>query len=182
MKAASVDGIDFASEFSAPLARVATKARHAPNRWLLEFVQSTTLFVIATVNGDGSVNTSIRGGAPGFLDLKDAELEFEEAAGNMLFETAKAAQTNANVGLLLIVPGINEVVRIRGKAAVAVRFDPSGEKRLFWRIRVGEWYYHCGRALKRSNIFNQEFIADKAALKRDLSKYARDSDSYEGHL
>jgi hypothetical protein len=55
-----------------------------------------------------------------------------------------------------------------------------GDLEAVWQIRLTEWYYHCGRAVRRARLFDAEFIRENARRCDTLSEYAKKSDDFPG--
>jgi hypothetical protein len=137
------------------------------------------------------VYLSPRGGPPGFLKLIDDDVCFREAAGNNLFETLSNIAEGSSVGLLFVVPGLAEMVRAFGTARVLANREDrpftelssyfehdTDERDLLWRIRLDEWYYQCGRAARRSRLFDASFLREHGERNALLAKYVRSSADY----
>jgi len=179
------------SQFGEPLRRVVQKRRYKPNKWLQEFVSKTSFFIIGSISPTGAVMVSPRGGDPGFLKLLGDKIYFLEHVGNNLFESISNVESNPNIGLLLFIPGMLETVRIIATARVISPMDSaqyqelidsfpaSKEARdLLWVVHICEWYYHCGRALKRGRVFDETFIRERQASSLRLSSFVRKSDEF----
>lgn len=170
--------VDLEKNFPAPSPRVASKFRSKPNAWLSDFLNLSTLIFISTKSDNGQLNISPRGGEPGFVQLQDRALIFTEDPGNHLFESCRATVQSAGVGVIAIVPGLTEIVRIRGEASLS-QTAPKGQPTIEWSVSIHEWYYHCGRALKKSGIFDLTRHTDHEDMKQHLRRYTRDSDAYQ---
>jgi hypothetical protein len=125
----------------------------------------------STLPGRGT-DVSPRGDAPGFARvLDDHTIAIPDRPGNNRLDTLSNIVTDADVGLLFFIPGIDETLRINGTAklsrdpellsAAAVR---GREPRLVILVTVREAFLHCGKALKRSRLWHDDYRVDKKSF------------------
>lgn len=126
-------------------------------RWL----EAAPFYAIAT-SGDGGLDCSPRGDGPGqLLHILDAcTLAIPDRRGNNRLDTLKNIIADPRVGLLFLVPGINETLRINGRATITTdpalveQFDVGGKKPAsVIHIRIEAVYFQCARALARSRLW-----------------------------
>lgn len=129
--------------------------------WSRSFLAHSTLFILSTSDEDGSLSVSPRGGDPGFVRVaSDQAIEFDDAPGNRLFESYRNINQRPSVGLLFVVPGINESLRMRGTAKLLVppralaTDSHTPVAVLTVHITIGSWYYHCARAFKSGRLWD----------------------------
>lgn len=128
-----------------------------------EFLASTTLAVVATLGPDGADN-SPRGGPPGFLRvLDDGHLAFGDLSGNNRLDTYTNLTEHPHVGMLCIVPGMEETMRVNGTARITT--DPAvldataidgRVPKVAVVVEVVECYIHCAKALRRAGVWRPE--------------------------
>ncbi len=117
--------------------------------------------VVATAGADGSCDASPRGGPPGFVRmLTHTRVALAELPGNRLFDGAQNLAENPRAALLVMVPGINETLRIEGRAHLSldehVRAATAIEGKVPWGalvMDVTRAFIHCGKAFKRSGLW-----------------------------
>lgn len=127
------------------------------------FISHSPFLTIATSSPEGS-DVSPRGDQPGFVKLIDQKhLLIPERPGNKRMDSLKNILENPYVGLLFIVPGREETLRINGKACIVKDQSLLEDCEAFGKIpvlgigiEVMECFIHCGKALKRSHLFQQE--------------------------
>lgn len=120
--------------------------------------------VVATAGADGSCDASPRGGPPGFIRvLSPTRVAFGELPGNRLFDGAQNLAENPFAALLIMVPGMNETLRIEGRAAIStdadVRQATAVDGTVPWGaivIDVVKAFTHCGKAFKRAHLWEPE--------------------------
>lgn len=127
------------------------------------FIAQSPLLVMATGDGSG-LDASPRGGPPGFVRvLGPATLAFGDLVGNNRLDSYENLQANPSVGLIFFVPGAEETVRVNGTAVItddeAVRAACALDgrvPRVAVVIAVEQCYLHCGAALRRARLWDQE--------------------------
>lgn len=136
------------------------------------FVELSPFVVVSSRGADGSVDASPRGGEPGFVRVVDAHtLLIPDATGNNRLDTLENVVATGAIGLLFMVPGVDETLRINGRARVSV--DPVLLERAAERakppravvvVSVREAYLHCAKALMRSRLWDASRQVARTAL------------------
>ena len=119
-----------------------------------------------------ALDASPRGGAPGFVKVLDAgTLLIPDSPGNNRLDTLENIVQNGQVGLLFLVPGVDETLRVNGRAALttdeatlAFCADAKRVPKLVIRVSVEAAYLHCAKALMRSNLWDATRHIERAAL------------------
>jgi uncharacterized protein len=135
-------------------------------------IAHSPLVMVASAGADGRSDASPRGGPPGFVRvLDDHRLCFGDLAGNNRLDTLENLLDRPGVGLLFLVPGLDETLRVNGRAAVTT--DPDVLDRcaldgLRPRVAVGvdvdEVYIHCAKALRRGGVWQPDRWPDLSDL------------------
>ncbi|MEO8851503.1 MAG: MSMEG_1061 family FMN-dependent PPOX-type flavoprotein [Allobranchiibius sp.] len=120
--------------------------------------------VVATAGADGSCDASPRGGPPGFIRvLSSTRVALGELPGNRLFDGAQNLVENPSAALLVMIPGMNETLRIEGHAVIStdanIRRTTAVDDKVPWGalvIDVVKVFTHCGKAFKRSRLWEPE--------------------------
>lgn len=154
----------------APLA-AAKDVRHI-DQHAKTFIENSTLFFLASNNQDGFLDVSPRGGEAGFVKVfDDKTLGFPDSPGNNRLDTLTNLISNPNVGLLFIVPGIEDVVRVKGTASIHVDeasreqcLDGKTKPKLVIKITVDSLLFHCPKALMKSGIWKGESFTAREFL------------------
>ena len=128
------------------------------------FIAQSPFIILSTSSSSGKCDASPRGDAPGFIQVLDEKhLLIPERPGNRRTDSMRNILANPHVGLLLIIPGLEETLRINGKACL-VR-DPSLLERMAVNgrtplvgigVEVEECFLHCAKAIKRSGLWTPE--------------------------
>lgn len=128
------------------------------------FIAKSPLFFFSTSNANGSSDVSPRGDAAGFVRVLDERrLVFPERLGNRRLDSMQNLLTNPEVGLLFIIPGMEMVLRVNGRAWLTKDEELLATMQLNGRspvaavgVEVQECFVHCSRALKLSKIWESE--------------------------
>ena len=158
--------------YAQPVARVLRKDIGCIDEHIGRFIGLSPFMVMSSGHSDGRLDASPRGGEPGFVKILDQHtLLIPDAAGNNRLDTLENILSNRQVGLLFMIPGVEEMVRVNGEATL--RTDApwidrcTGDKRppkLVIHVKVQEAYLHCAKAVMRSHIWDQEAQIDRSRL------------------
>jgi len=126
------------------------------------FIARSPFLVIASSDPSGRCDASPKGDAPGFVQVLDDEtLLIPDRLGNNRVDTIGNLLVRPGVGLIFFVPGINETLRVNGRAhitadvAVLEPLAVNGKvPRSGILVAAEEIYFHCGKALIRSDLWN----------------------------
>ena len=129
-------------------------------------------FVCLATNSDAGTDVSPRGDRPGFVHVLDeVTLAMPDWPGNNRLDSLTNIDQNPAVGLLFLIPGVDETLRVNGTAAITnepavlARWETSGKHpRSALVITVREAFLHCGKALIRSRLWHEDYKVDRAAL------------------
>lgn len=130
-----------------------------------EFIEQSPYFLLATASEDGSCDCTPRGDPAGslvtFLDEKT--LVFADRKGNRRIDSMRNILENPHVGMLFLIPGTDETVRVNGKAKISTdpelcqRLSVSGKPAtLVVIVLIEEVFTHCARSILRSKIWEPD--------------------------
>ena len=128
--------------------------------------------VIASYGADGRADTSPRGGDAGFVKIVDANtLLIADSPGNNRLDSLENIIATGQVGLLFMVPGMDETLRVNGTAVLStieaerkLCEDSRRVPPLVIRVTVQACYLHCAKALMRSDLWNASKHIDRSQL------------------
>ena len=148
----------------APTAAVAGKIRTALHEHDRTWLAASPFCLMSTSAADGSCDTSPKGDPPGFtLVLDDRTIAIPERPGNRRVDGFHNVLSNPHVGLLFLVPGRGDTLRINGRARLvreAPFFDLMTVKghrpQLALVVDIDEVFYHCSKAFLRSALWKPE--------------------------
>ena len=129
-------------------------------------------FVVLATGGSGEMDASPRGGPPGFVKVTaDGKLLLPDSPGNNRLDSLSNLVENGKIGLLFLVPGVNETLRVNGRArlsedgALMAHFtDENRVPRLVIEVTVLETYLHCAKALMRSKLWDDASRQPRSVL------------------
>ena len=135
------------------------------------FIAVSPFVVIATA-GPGGGDASPKGGPPGFVAvLDDHRLAIGDMSGNNRLDSIGNLVDHPEVGLLFLVPGLDETLRVNGRATVTT--DPSvldacviaGKRpKVAIGVDVATCYLHCAKALRRAGLWDTGTWLDPSSL------------------
>lgn len=136
------------------------------------FIQHSPFVVIATSNQAGETDASPRGGEKGFVQVLDEKtLLIPDWPGNNRLDSFENIISNGQIGLLFLIPGVDETLRINGRAALHTDEElcmqcGEGDKlpKLVVNISVDEAYLHCAKSLMRSRLWQPETQIERQAF------------------
>lgn len=126
------------------------------------FIGLSPLLVIASHCTHGDMDASPRGGEPGFVKVVDVNtMLIPDSPGNNRLDTLENIIQTGRVGLLFFVPGVDETLRVNGRAVltqdetdIALCLDAKRTPKLVIRVTVEAAYLHCAKALMRSSLWD----------------------------
>ena len=136
------------------------------------FVGLSPFVVLASSDAGGHMDASPRGGEPGFVKMPDAHtLLLPESPGNNRLDTLENIIATGRLGLLFMVPGFDETLRVNGRAVLstdpadlALCADARRTPALVIRLTVESVYLHCAKAFMRSGLWDASRHTDRAKL------------------
>jgi PPOX class probable FMN-dependent enzyme len=126
------------------------------------FIAHSPLAMMATADAAGRADCSPRGDYPGFVKVLDKRtLAIPDRPGNKLADSFTNLADNDGIGLLFVIPGMRETLRVNGRGyvtdepGVLIRMRTEAKRpSLAIIVDVAEAYFHCGRALIRSRVWD----------------------------
>lgn len=148
--------VDYPSEF------VANKTISLLDDHCKMFIAKSPFLVMATSDKNGLCSVTPRGDEQGFvLIVDDYHLVIPERPGNRRIDSMRNIISNPHVGLLFVIPGLEETLRVNGRAcitrdpALLERMQAKGKTPLLGiGIKVEQCFIHCAKAFKRSGLWN----------------------------
>lgn len=172
-----------------PLPWIADKARDRLDPIDVEWIGRSPFCLVSTSAADGTCDVSPKGDPAGFVRvLDDRTIAIPERPGNRRIDGYRNMVTNPHVGLLFLVPGRTDTLRVNGRVRVvrdAPYFDDMVVKGhrpvLAAEVTVQEIFYHCAKSFLRSRLWqpdhwHPEELPSRAEIVQALE---RRSDSLE---
>ena len=144
-----------------PGARTLLKERATLDAHCRAFIARSPLLLIATADAHGRCDVSPKGDAPGFVQvLDDRRLAIPDRPGNRRLDGMQNLLTNPHIGLIFLVPGRDETLRVNGRAWITR--DPETLRRSAVRgntpllgigVEVEQCFFHCAKAFLRARLW-----------------------------
>ena len=141
--------------------------QHARN-----FIDTAPFVLVGTTSPDGTGDVSPKGGPPGFVVvLDDHRIAIPDLSGNNLLDSITNIVNGSGIGLLFLVPGVDETLRVNGHACLTT--DPAvldacavkdRRPKAAIGVAVVQQYMHCAKAFRRSELWNGESWPDRSAI------------------
>lgn len=143
---------------------VVEKTLSSLDRHCLAFIGRAPFLLIASSDGEGRMDISPKGDAPGFVKVLDSTtLAIPDRPGNQRFDTFRNIFEQPRIGLIFLVPGKRETLRISGKAEVVrdanllATMTANGKTpALSIVVHVEEAFFHCAKCMIRSHLWMPE--------------------------
>ncbi|WP_282935393.1 pyridoxamine 5'-phosphate oxidase family protein [Paenibacillus sp. RC67] len=169
---------------------VARKVVSAIDSHCQDYISRSPFVLVATADQDGKCDVSPRGDAPGFvLVLDEQKLVIPERPGNRRMDSLRNIVSNPNIGLIFLIPGLEETLRVNGRAYVTQeaklleRMQANGKTPLLGiGVEVEECYMHCAKAFKRSMLWNPDTWLEKDQLPVPARILAKHTGATEDHI
>jgi PPOX class probable FMN-dependent enzyme len=155
-----------------PSEMVIKKQLAALDRHCRHFISLSPFMLLGTANANGDCDVSPRGDAPGFVAVLDEKrIAIPDRPGNRRIDSLRNIVRNGKVGLLFLIPGVEETLRINGRAWITQ--EPALLEKLAARgkvptlaigVEVEEAFLHCAKAFKRSKLWDNATWPERTAL------------------
>ncbi len=183
---------DLAALYGTPSQRSLDKEIDYVSDHYRAFIEKSPFVLLATV-GEGGMDCSPRGDAPGFVEVYDPKtLLLPDRKGNNRVDTLSNIVERRSIALLFLIPGVGETLRVNGQADVLTdpplleRFAVDGKTpKSVVCVQVDRVYFQCQKALARSGLWLQESQIDRGELPstgemlQTLSSESFDGESYD---
>ena len=136
------------------------------------FIAHAPFLVMGTAGADGRCDVSPKGDAPGFVHvLDDHHLAIPDRLGNNRLDGMRNVVENGHVGLIFLIPGREDTLRVNGRArvvrdeALLERLAVAGKRPVTALVvEVEQVFLHCARAFKRAGLWQPERWPDASAV------------------
>jgi uncharacterized protein len=136
------------------------------------FIALSPICLVATADASGKQDVTPRGDPPGaFKVLDEKTLAIADRPGNNRLDTLKNLLENPEIGLIFLLPGVAETVRVAGTAALSV--DPALLESMAVQgkapkcaivVTVRQAYLHCAKAILRSRLWSGDYAVPKSSF------------------
>lgn len=128
------------------------------------FIERSPFMFIGSQSAGGHADVTPRGDPPGFVKVLDDNktLLIPDRPGNNRIDTLRNLVSNPRIGLIFLIPGFDETMRVNGQAQLTRDPDLLATMAVQGRVpkiaiavRVEEVYIHCAKAIRRAKIWDQ---------------------------
>ena len=152
----------FQAQFGLPSERARVKVKDFMEQPIQEFIRHAPFAVMATSNDRGECDATPKGGRPGFVRVLDERhLLLPDVKGNRLFQSYENIDANGRVGLIFFLPGVEETLRIRGRALITRDLEllaplalNGKTPKLGLLVEIDTVFFQCAKALIRSKLWD----------------------------
>lgn len=143
------------------------------DRHCAHFISLSPFMIISAAGADGAMDVSPRGGAPGFVHVADAHsLLIPDRPGNNRLDVLRNILAGSgHVGMLFLIPGLGDCLRVNGRASVVEDEEAARDFLEFDRlpsvlihVSVDEAFLHCPKSIMRSKLWSEEAHLKKGVL------------------
>ena len=118
------DAVAVAAYYGEPSSLARDKTLTRPDKYTRQFIDRAPFMVMATANADGDLDAAPKGDAPGFVHITDdITLAITDRPGNRRVDGAYSIVATARIGMLFMIAGMNETLRVNGRASMTA--DPT---------------------------------------------------------
>ncbi len=158
--------------YASPQERAVKKQIAALDEHCRRFIALSPFLILATSDTAHHLDASPRGGPPGFVKVAaDGALLIPDAPGNNRLDSFENIVTTGRAGLLFLIPGFDETLRVNGRASlsqaaqdIALCTDERRAPKLVVRIEVEAAYLHCAKAFMRSHLWDPQARVERSTL------------------
>jgi uncharacterized protein len=148
-------------KFGTPSELVKNKVINYLDHHCIDFISRSPFLLLSTSNQNGKCDVSPRGDHAGFVKIIDEKrFLIPERPGNKRMDSFYNILSNPHAGLIFLIPGLEETLRINGKASLVQDEELLEEMAINGKnpliaiaIEVEECYIHCAKAFKRSGLW-----------------------------
>lgn len=176
-----------------PTELVRSKVSDRLNRLTRQFIERSPYLLLSTSSNDGRCDVSPRGDPRGFVRILDEKtLLIPERPGNRLADSLRNILANGHVGLLFLIPGVDDSFRVNGRAVLTTDVSllsgcgvEGKVPKLGILVDIEEAYTHCSKSVLRSELWNPARFIDRSqlpssgAIFHELSNGKVDAEKYD---
>lgn len=151
------------SHYAQPQERARRKELRSLDHHCRDFIALSPFVVLSTCDEEHNLDASPRGGDPGFVKVTDdGRLLLPDSPGNNRLDSFQNIISTGKVGLLFLIPGFDETLRVNGNAILSTQENDirscATERRapkVVVRVTVTAAYLHCAKAFLRSKLWSE---------------------------
>lgn len=158
--------------YGSPAGRAAEKAIPKLDKHCRHFISLSPFLILSTAGGDGTADVSPKGDPAGFVHvIDDSTIAIPDRPGNRRIDSLVNIIENPDVGVIFLIPGVRETLRVNGKAeistdpALLAKMEVQGKPPITAIvIYVEQTFLHCAKSIIRSRIWDEDMKIDRKTL------------------
>jgi PPOX class probable FMN-dependent enzyme len=162
---------DLRQLYPPPIERARLKVLRRMDQHCANFIAHSPFLCLGTSSEHGA-DVAPRGDKPGFVHILDeTTLAIPDWPGNNRLDSSSNILVNPQVGLLFLIPGVQETLRVNGTAEITTRpellarWEGNGKRpKAALVIKVKEAFLHCGKALIRARLWEDDYKIQRSQL------------------
>ena len=155
-----------------PNGRARVKSLTCLEKHAINFIAKSPFIVISTSSKDYKLDASPRGGIPGFVKvLNNTTVIIPDAKGNNRVDSLSNITETGQIGLLFLIPGVDETLRINGKATISTQPEylklldaEKNPPKVCIVVSIEELFLHCAKAFMRSKLWDNDAKVERSQL------------------
>lgn len=137
-----------------------------------KFIRLSPFICLASSDAEGNIDVSPKGDAPGFVEIvNDSTLLIPDRMGNNRVDSMRNVLDNPHIGIIFMIPGIDETLRVNGRARIS-RDDAVLHRFVINRkapttallVEIDEAFLHCSKAFRRSKLWDEDYRVERKTL------------------
>ena len=160
------------AHYGAPHDRAVKKELRFLDAHARSFLARSPFVLIGSQDGDGNADVTPKGDKPGFVSvLDDVTIAIPDRPGNNRLDTFENIVANPAVGLLFLIPGMNETLRINGEGRITADAGLRAQLAVDGRepatvlvVKAKAVYMHCAKAFMRSELWKPESWPERSEM------------------
>ena len=160
------------AHYGAPHDRAVKKELRFLDAHARSFLARSPFVLIGSQDGEGNADVTPKGDKPGFVAvLDDVTIAIPDRPGNNRLDTFENIVANPAVGLLFLIPGMNETLRINGEGRITADAGLRAQLAVDGRepatvlvVKAKAVYMHCAKAFMRSELWKPESWPERSEM------------------
>lgn len=155
-----------------PKGRAKDKVLQTLDKHAVNFIKTSPFLIMSTVSAEGQMDASPRGGQAGFVKIIDKNtIIIPDSKGNNRLDSLSNIIETESVGMIFLIPGVDETLRINGKAQISASPEyltlfksENNLPKVCIVVSIEELFLHCAKALMRSKLWNEDSKIERSSF------------------
>lgn len=155
-----------------PKGRAKDKVLQTLDKHAVNFIKTSPFLIMSTVSAEGQMDASPRGGQAGFVKIIDKNtIIIPDSKGNNRLDSLSNIIETESVGMIFLIPGVDETLRINGKAQISASPEylslfksENNLPKVCIVVSIEELFLHCAKALMRSKLWHEDSKIERSSF------------------